>query len=200
MLGVVAAEPIVVAAQIPPLAITLRLRDTAQVPHSVLTEAQEEVARIYGAADVETRWPTEESLSAESDSGRQATLTVAILSDAQVERMNHPGARDGPGFATFGVGFAAIDTNAGGRVAYVFYDRVQMLTGANGLRRAQVLAIAIAHEIGHLLLPPDAHSETGLMRADWTETDLAAGSLLFFTAEQRELLHRRIWALRQQRR
>ena len=73
-----------------------------------------------------------------------------------------------------------------------------MLTGANGLRRAQVLAIAIAHEIGHLLLPPDAHSETGLMRADWTETNLAEGSLLFFTVEQRQLLHSRIAASQRQ--
>ena len=30
----------------------------------------------------------------------------------------------------------------------------------------------MAHEIGHLLLPPKAHSQAGLMRADWTKADL----------------------------
>jgi hypothetical protein len=198
MFGLAAAGPMVVAAQTAPLAITLRLRDTAQVPPSVLTEAQEEVARIYRAAGVETQWPTEESLSAESDSARQAALTVAIVSDAQVERLKRAGLDEAEGFSTLGVGFAAMDASAGGRLAYVFYDRVQMVTGANGLRRAQVLAIAIAHEIGHLLLPPNAHSETGLMRADWTETDLAENRLLFFSAEQRELLRSRILASRMQ--
>jgi hypothetical protein len=198
MLGLAAAAPIAIAAQFAPPVITLRLRDTARVPHDVLIEAQAKVTRIYRTAGVETAWPTAESLSAESNSVRKATLTVAILSDAQAERMNRPDVVDGAGFGAVNVGFTPIDASEGGRVAYVFYDRVQMLTGGNGLKRAQVLAIAMAHEIGHLLLPSDAHSETGLMRADWTETDLAEGSLLFFTAEQRDLLRSRIVALRRQ--
>lgn len=53
MLALAAVGPIVVAAQTAPIAISLRLRDTAQVPHDVLIPAQEEVTRIYRAAGVE---------------------------------------------------------------------------------------------------------------------------------------------------
>jgi hypothetical protein len=68
-----------------------------------------------------------EALSAEPASVRKDALTVAILSDAQAERMNRAGIREGVGFATFEVGFAPMDADAGGREAYVFYDRVQLL-------------------------------------------------------------------------
>jgi hypothetical protein len=196
MFGLAAAAPILLAAQAAPLVVSLRLRDTARVPHDVLIPAQEQVTRIYHAAGVEASWPTAESLSAEPASFRKDALTVAILSDAQAERLNRAGVDGDVGFATINVGFTPVDTVEGGRVAYVFYDRVQAVTGANGLRRARVLAIAMAHEIGHLLLPHNGHSETGLMRADWTETDLAEDRSLFFTAEQRALLHGRIVALR----
>jgi anti-sigma-K factor RskA len=65
MLGLAAAGPLVVAAQTAPLVISLRLRDTAQVPYEVLIPAQEAVTRIYRAAGVEAQWPNEESLSTE---------------------------------------------------------------------------------------------------------------------------------------
>ena len=79
-------------------------------------------------------------------------------------------------------------------VAYVFYHRVKNLTGANGVHVAPVLGAAMAHEIGHLLLPPNPHSQTGLMRADWTKADLqlVQRSLLVFTAEQGECIRSRM--------
>jgi len=59
---------------------------------------------------------------------------------------------------------------------------------------APLLGIAIAHEIGHLLLPDNSHSQTGLMRAKWGKADfwLAQRSQLFFTAEQGELIRSRM--------
>jgi hypothetical protein len=58
---------------------------------------------------------------------------------------------------------------------------------AEGYRadKGVVLAAAIAHEIGHLLLFY-AHSKTGIMRADWNQSDFrqAAHGQLLFTAEQ----------------
>jgi hypothetical protein len=109
-----------------PLAITLRLRDTAQVPYDVLMRALEEVTRIYRQAGVETQWPTAASLSAESRAGRQRALTIGILSDAQAERLL-------PVIIPYSVGVAMRSVTGGGRIAYVFYGRVQMLSGANGV-------------------------------------------------------------------
>jgi hypothetical protein len=47
------------------------------------------------------------------------------------------------------------------------------------------LGFVIVHEIGHLLLG-NAHSEEGIMRANWTSRDLrrATQGQLRFTAEQ----------------
>ena len=58
-----------------------------------------------------------------------------------------------------------------------------------------MLAIAMAHEIGHLLLPSKGgHSHIGLMRAEWTRADLqlAQRELASFTSRQGALLRSRI--------
>ena len=49
-----------------------------------------------------------------------------------------------------------------------------------------MLAYVIAHEIGHLLLPGNAHSPTGVMQAGWDKAlvhDAARGSLTFTEAQ-----------------
>ena len=96
-------------------------------------------------------------------------------------------------------GFAARgDAAEGGSVAYVLYDRIDRLAEPNEWNQARMLAIAMAHEIGHLLLPYEAHSPHGLMRADWGIADLqlAQRTLLFFTETESNLLRSRVLALR----
>jgi hypothetical protein len=170
-----------------PLVILLRVRDTAHVPHDVLTNAKADVTRIYREVGVEALWPTTESLLTESNAIRQAALTIAIVSMEQAERMNS-------GIADGRVGFAARSADGDGQLVYVIYDRVERLTGGNGVRRASMLAIAVAHEIGHLLLPPKAHSLSGLMRAEWSRADLqlAQRQLASFRPRDGELLRKRI--------
>jgi len=60
---------------------------------------------------------------------------------------------------------AAVRTANGNVVAYVFYRRA-----------SAVLASAMAHEVGHLLLPSREHGRDGLMRACWDAQDLAEAS------------------------
>jgi hypothetical protein len=190
ILGVPVVGRPALAAPDPTCAITIRVRDNARVPAHVLMRASVEVTRIYRQAGIETLWPT--SLETGSPAARHAALTVVILSDRQVERWSAAAvprivggvARSGPG---------------GGRAAYVFYGRIRMLTGQNRAQRARVLAIAMAHEIGHLLLPHNTHSSAGLMRAAWTDADLriAQRGRLLFTSEEAELLRSRILASRQ---
>jgi hypothetical protein len=160
-----------------------------------LAEALEDVTRIYRQAGVGVLWATPESLCAESSTVPHAKLTVAILSSKQATRMDTP-------FTSDSVGFAPRDAAEGGQVAYVLYDRIDMLADSNGWHQARVLAIAMAHEIGHLLLPSDAHSLDGVMRGDWTNEDvqLAQRNLLFFTPTERDRLHSRIVTLRSARR
>ena len=54
-----------------------------------------------------------------------------------------------------------------GTTAYVFMDRVTSFVATHRVSAEYVLACALAHEIGHLLLPPNAHQANGVMRSSW---------------------------------
>ena len=192
MLGLAGVGRTTSADQTEPLAVALWVRDTAQVPEAVLTQAKAQVTRIYRQAGVEIMWRASSSSSADTDADRESRLTIAILSYDQAKRLSPALIRDA-------VGVALSSATSRSHVAYVFYHRVENLTGGNGFNLAPVLAIAIAHEVGHLLLPYNSHSMTGLMRAKWTKEDLqlAQRGLLFFTAEQAELIRSRVAASRQ---
>jgi hypothetical protein len=55
--------------------------------------------------------------------------------------------------------------------AFIFYDRIVALRTHTTFLPA-VLGRVIAHEIIHLLLPEQEHSELGLMRGQWALEDL----------------------------
>src|SRR5262249_47391235 len=67
----------------------------------------------------------------------------------------------------------AVSTDDRTRAAYVFYRRVQAEADRYATSTIQVLACAIAHEIGHLLMPNVPHSSIGLMRARWYRDDFS---------------------------
>jgi hypothetical protein len=84
--------------------------------------------------------------------------------------------------------------------AYVFYNSVQTTVDQvqdKNLRTeglGMLLGHAIAHELGHLLIPGDAHSIRGIMTGAWTYThweEMAAGRLLFDN-EQAKAIRRRL--------
>src|SRR5262249_35973670 len=74
----------------------------------------------------------------------------------------------------------------GSRIAYVFYRRVQAEAERYVVSTPFVLACAIAHEVGHLLMPGGGHSRDGIMRACWNRDDFhrADQSALRFSDDQ----------------
>jgi predicted transcriptional regulator len=95
------------------------------------------------------------------------------------------------------LGFALPSARAGSASAtWVFYRRVEELAEGKNASKSQILGHAIAHEIGHLLLGPDRHSDRGIMRANWGRRDLqeAARGQLFFTIEQGERIRTEVCA------
>ena len=81
-----------------------------------------------------------------------------------------------------------------GTTAYIFSDRVAAFAKAHRLAESDVLATALAHEIGHLLLPPNAHTANGIMRASWRPAFFppAAPGVAGFPPEQARLLKVRV--------
>jgi hypothetical protein len=66
------------------------------------------------------------------------------------------------------LGYSLFDANGVSGFATVYVDRVDWLARRAQYPRAPLLGRAIAHEIGHLLLRSNAHTEAGLMREVWT--------------------------------
>jgi len=60
----------------------------------------------------------------------------------------------------------------------------------------QLLGHALAHEIGHLLLGPNSHSRTGIMRAHWNhdEIERIARAQLLFTDQQAQRIRKEVSA------
>ena len=85
---------------------------------------------------------------------------------------------------------AAVSTPGRTRIAYVYYRRVREEAERYATSLPQLLACAIAHEIGHLLIPEAGHSPAGLMRARWQRDDFerADQGLMRFSAEQTALI------------
>ena len=67
------------------------------------------------------------------------------------------------------LGYSLVDARTrGGALATIFMDRVLWLADAAKIEVGPLLGRAMAHEIGHLLLGANAHTDVGLMRAVWS--------------------------------
>ncbi len=168
----------------PPPTLVLRVANIAHIPRDVLADARREVQAIYQQAGVQIVWRQDNDIA--SGSRQQLEFTVIITPDCI------GGARCQSEFVT---GFAMGSKGRGLRRAYIFSNRVYELAfkfhkrmpGLNP--EALVMGCAIAHETGHLLLPP-GHSDTGLMRPviDMRSITDAMRGALVFTTKQAELI------------
>jgi hypothetical protein len=75
----------------------------------------------------------------------------------------------------------------------VFYTHIQYVAEQHGLQPEVLFGYVLAHEIGHLLLGPHAHSAAGLMRAYWDRHDIAHGvaqGTFTFSADEADRIRR----------
>jgi hypothetical protein len=59
-------------------------------------------------------------------------------------------------------------------MAFVSFIRIQQLSASTSVGVEDLLGLAVAHEIGHLLFGTNEHANYGLMRAQWRLRDLEA--------------------------
>ena len=80
-----------------------------------------------------------------------------------------------------------------GRLAFVIIDRVNKISDGYSTPRTTVVAVAIAHELGHLLLGNE-HSVTGIMKRYLNQADFrkVRNGQLTFTGEQAKRLRSRL--------
>jgi hypothetical protein len=76
----------------------------------------------------------------------------------------------------------------------VFHDHVEEFAQVRRKSVSSVLALVIAHETGHALLPVPAHASEGIMQGEWDPQtlDRADEHELRFTAQQGALIRSRL--------
>lgn len=167
--------------------ITVRVYNYAQVSSRTLGRATEEATRVFQVASVELEMLDCLLEGGETNPGCARGLLFAPL-DLRIIRANDR-VRARYGKKTTGYALRSED-GSGGELATVFYDRVEEEAWREGLPHGLVLGHAMAHELGHLLLPSGAHSPSGLMCANLRrkEWQLAAVGQLLFSAQEAQLI------------
>ena len=154
--------------------VAVAVCDLEGVPNVFIDLAQEVAGEVYRDAGVELEWADHDCHPGEG------VFAVHITS------------RDMAGtlVSDHTIGFAETGT----RVATVLYDRVKWFARRYHLNCGVMLGYVMAHELGHLLLPPKAHSAEGVMRAI-LDLHSASERQLRFTSQQAALILHNVAAL-----
>jgi hypothetical protein len=179
------------AASAPELSLTVRVYDFVHVPDREWTEAVKTATLTFQDAGIDLAWmrcsPPCPSASGAGD------LDLRIVSRPPTET----------GADAIGLALLRPEGDCG-TIAYLFFDRLEalawemsqttspgtwgMLTGPSwvGAWKSLGLGVAMAHELGHLLLGANSHSAGGIMNKVWTRNTLlhAFGGQSRFTSVQ----------------
>jgi hypothetical protein len=169
----------------------VRIYNLAKVPSRTLERALGETSHILAAAGIETVWNLSEANSSEGEG--QTTDFTAISIPAQQSR----DARDFlvvrfiRGFPhnsrPNALGYSLPAAHTGAHVT-IFYDRTENVSLVVPPTVQKILGNALAHEIGHVLLGSEEHSEIGIMKAVWTRADYQRVAVRFLEFLPQEAL------------
>jgi hypothetical protein len=168
--------------------VVVVLHDSAGVPADVLQSARLFAATVFERAGVTVEWRSAGAGTAcrpDSQPQQDDRFCVQVLL-----RARNRTASPGPG-RVMGVALAADERRA---VLSLFFDAVSDVAAQYGSSVADVLGLALAHEMGHVLLPPPSHSDAGIMQPSWEGDDLrhAIQGDAAFTEEQALVMRGRL--------
>jgi hypothetical protein len=166
-----------------PPTVRVVIHDSTSVAERTLAEAREFSAVVFRVAGIEIDSVGDPPTCAAGGTAR--AFCVQVLLRPHNQQFEPGNAR------TMGVALAA---DANRAVVSVFLDAVADVARRYGQPLGKVLGIALAHEIGHVLLPPPSHSSSGIMQGSW-EGDAfrhAIGGDIAFTDRQGALMRDRL--------
>jgi hypothetical protein len=166
--------------------VNVQLNSQVKTPHNLLRDSQEAATVIFARIRVQLTWKGEKQPASKVVAG---CVGEAATDDLAVEIVHRAPAS----FSNLALAEAMPYADSGTRIV-VFYDRVEPLLQGHHAPQATVLGYVLAHEIAHVLQGIARHSETGIMRANWTDGDfrLMGTRLLTFTPEDVQLIRRRL--------
>ena len=168
--------------------MTIRVIDQVGIPASEWQLAQVFADKILRTAGVSVTWirclwnpRTGNTDCPQTDPPNQVNLLV--LSEKSTKRLLDQA-------NAFGMALEAPHGSFASR-GYIFYGRVQnKCAEQHDINEAYLLGAVAVHEIGHLLLGPNSHSQTGIMKPDFDHNDITGIqlSVLLFNRRQSEAL------------
>jgi hypothetical protein len=132
--------------------VVLHLDSRVSFPANVLDEAQKMTVAVYERIGVRIVWTDGLARPAAPDGAEH--LDVIVLTKAYADSLN-------PDRHALGQG------GREAKRAYIFFTRVASHARNTNSDLARVLALVVAHEVGHMLLPEHNHAAAGLMRANF---------------------------------
>ena len=157
--------------------VLVMLQNDANVPANVAAAAQAEVVRLFGLADMEVVWVTRVPAP-----GIRLRVISTVTWEPREEKMA----------TVLGLTYGNHDTRA--TRGYVFWGRIERAASKFTAALHKVLAVAISHELGHMLLPEGSHAKTGIMAAPWNREHFGSASagLLHFSRDTAALMSGRL--------
>ena len=164
--------------------LSIRIYDNAGVLSAYRARAIKRAGDILARADLAVDW---RDCPAGGVLARGACAAPPASGELALRLVQSPKGDPNPR----ALGTALIDTATGrGTLATVYVDRVANLSQQGRLDTWATVGVVMAHEIGHLLLGTNSHSDSGLMREIWTLRDLTRNrpdDWLFSRAQREEL-------------
>jgi hypothetical protein len=172
------------------LTVRVRVNDYANVSRKDLAKAEAQVTAAYRAAGFEVVWSPSESrpdAGSAATSSRSMEVRVVILPRDMAEKKCRAEALSDGVMGTAMTGTPDIRD----RLAYIFYNRIERVGMSNQIPIERALGHVMAHEIGHLLIGVNGHSDHGLMRPEWNPQER---QLQTFTSSQVQTIRSRFRA------
>ncbi len=176
--------------------ITLRVVNEGGVAPQFLVLAKKEAVGIFDRSGIDLIWLNCESGRAEWGSANPCGRDLGPAEFWMRIVTRRPSTA-----STDMLGFTDLDESRGTGSAGIYYPAAAEIAKKWPVRVGEIVAAAIAHEVGHLILGANAHSSRGVMYAHWgpEQFQLIGISELNFTRDQAELLQARIEGLRRVR-
>lgn len=152
--------------------LTVYVLDNAKVPVKVKFESEMLVSKMFASIGVRINWHVGEPSASSSSKAVNKAVVIELVTDTP--NTKEPGA------------LASAKPFEGVHIV-VFWDRME-----HGPIPTQLLANVMVHEITHIAEGICRHSETGVMKAKWTEEDFKTMNThpLMFAPEDVDLIHR----------
>jgi hypothetical protein len=178
--------------------IIVSVYDFAHIGAKTVAQSEQLATRIFALAGVDAQWntgsPSEtKKIMLDFRATGPGGCTAPLPSVLQVQILSQAPR----GLPPQALGFSLPCAERGMQVT-LFEDRIEAVSQASHASFYRVLAHALAHELGHVLLRSDLHEKIGLMKAIWTESDWqrAAVTIIPFSPNDNRTIAMQLMAIK----